>query len=100
MKFMTVYGYNDTETKVELPDKKITEIKVVILSGDETGTVFFEDGTEIEFDGCQGFRIMDFYDGSYFVTGDENIEKWLNFNQEDKNTLFVSAAYARQEMFK
>lgn len=44
MKFK-IYDYDNKSVKVEVPDKPTHCIMVTILGGDETGTVYFEDGT-------------------------------------------------------
>ena len=77
MRTITIYDYNNRAVLVEVPDKKIVAIYVTILSGDETGTIYFEDGDRIHFDAGNN-RVLSFYDGYYEVTGD-NIEKWLNY---------------------
>ena len=91
---ITIYDYADKPLELELPDKKIKYISVTVLSGDETGTVYFEDGSRVNFD-ASDCRIQGFYDGSYIVNG-ENIEKWINFNNWDGYT----KSYCRQEMFE
>ncbi len=76
---MKVYDYSGRPVEVSLPDKKITEINVVVLSGDETGNVVFADGTYISFDASQprGADMREF-EGAYSLLGD-NIFHWLDF---------------------
>ncbi len=90
---MTIFDFEDTEVKIELPDKPIKAISVTVLSGDETGTVIFDDGTTVGFDASNS-RICNFFDGSYTVIG-EQIFDWLAFKPSDGCT----AAYLRQERF-
>lgn len=45
-----IYDYDDNVVKIEIPDKPIKSINVIVLSGDETGTIRFEDGTQFDFD--------------------------------------------------
>ena len=89
-----IYDYDDNAVKIETPDKPIKRIDVIILSGDGTGTIRFEDGTRFDFD-ASGKRCPNFLDGSYFVEGDD-IRRWLEFRPPAGCT----ASYARQEMFR
>ncbi len=91
---MIIFDYNNEQVEVELPDKPIKSINVIVLSGYETGNVIFEGGTEIQFD-ASCFRFQSYYDGLYVVTG-ENIQKWLNFKPTGKK---VTASYERQDLF-
>ena len=54
-----------------------------------------KDGTIYDFD-ASGNRIIDFNDGSYIVKGKENIEKWINFQPTEKESL-LTFSYVRQE---
>ena len=45
-----IYDFDDNVVKIENPDKPIKRIDVIVLSGDETGTIRFEDGTRFDFD--------------------------------------------------
>ena len=40
-----IYDFDDNAVKIENPDKPIKRIDVIVLSGDKTGTIRFEDGT-------------------------------------------------------
>ena len=40
-----IYDFDDNAVKIENPDKSIKRIDVIVLSGDETGTIRFEDDT-------------------------------------------------------
>lgn len=90
---MTIYQFDNKATEIQLPDKEIQEIFIIVLSGDETGTVTFTDGSVLPFDASDS-RIMDFIDHGYSVTGG-NIEKWLSFGPKDGRT----AAYQRAYLF-
>ena len=72
------------EVEIELPDKPIKAISVTVLSGDETGTVIFDDGTTVDFDASY-WRVCDFFDGSYTVIG-EQVSDWLAFRPSDGRT--------------
>lgn len=88
-----IYDYDNNAVKIEIPDKPIKCIDITVLSGDETGTIRFEDGTRLDFDASDD-RCMSFYDGSYFVEGDD-IRRWLAFRPPAGRT----ASYARLESF-
>lgn len=75
---MIIYDYDDRPHEIQLPDKDIKLLHVTILSGDETGYIEFEDGSTLEFD-ASICRCQDFYDGSYTVSGDGNIGKWMDW---------------------
>ena len=45
-----IYDYANNAVNIEIPDKPIKRIHVRILTGDETGTIRFEDGTRFDFD--------------------------------------------------
>lgn len=89
-----IYDYDDNAVKIEIPDKPIKCIDITVLSGDETGTIRFEDGTRLDFDASDD-RYESFYDGLYFVEGDD-IRRWLALRPAAGRT----ASYARQEMFR
>jgi hypothetical protein len=90
---ITIYDYANNTKEITLPDKDISEITVIILSGDETGCIEFTDGTKIEFD-ASDHRLIDYYDGMYTIEG-ENIEKWINFESSGNRTV----SYERQVNF-
>lgn len=72
---MTVFDFENREVKIELPDKPIKAISVTVLSGDETGTVIFDDGATVDFDASY-WRICDFFDGSYTVIEEQVLIGW------------------------
>lgn len=72
-----IYDYANNAVKTEIPDKPIKRINEIILSSDGTGTILFEDGTQLGFD-ASGKRCLNFLDGSYFVE-DDDIRRWLAF---------------------
>lgn len=74
---ITIYEFDNERKIITVPDKEIKEIWVNVQSGDETGTITFQDGEEIEFD-ASDYRFISYDDGSYVVTGD-NIQKWIDF---------------------
>lgn len=88
-----IYDYANNAVNIEIPDKPIKRIHVRILFGDETGTILFEDGTQLGFDASDK-RCLNFFDSSYLVEGDD-IRRWLAFRPPAGRT----ASYARQEMF-
>ena len=40
-----IYDFDDNAVKIEIPNKPIKRIDVIVLSGDETGTIRFENDT-------------------------------------------------------
>lgn len=77
MKFK-IYDYNNAKVEVEVPDKPIHHITVTILSGDETGIVYFKDGTTQSFD-ASDCRNTDYFDDEYIVY-DMFIKEWAAIN--------------------
>ena len=86
---ITVYDYSNKPKVITIPDKEIKEILVKVQTGDETGTITFQDGEEIEFD-ASDCRLVSIDDGHYAVTGD-NIQKWIYFVPP----LYTTASYNR-----
>lgn len=77
---VSVYKWNEEEKYIDAPDKEVKSIYVKILSGDETGTIYFEDGTSFDFDANEGewmVRSVDFFDGEYTVEGKNKIREWI-----------------------
>ena len=77
MKFK-IYAYDNEKVEVEVPDKPIHHITVIILSGDETGVIYFKDGTTQWFD-ASDCRHMSFFDDEYIVD-DMYIKDWMVIN--------------------
>ena len=92
---MIIYDYKNSPVEVEIPDKPILAINVTVLSGDETGSILFADGTKLEFD-ASDCRLESFYDGSYSVRGNERIEAWLNFKPSGNR---LTLSYERLDLF-
>lgn len=90
---MIIFDFDNEAVDIKLPEKQIASINISVVSGDETGNVIFKDGEIVSFD-ASGCRLMNFYDGSYSVAG-ENIQKWLDFKPTGKGT----ASYERQDLF-
>lgn len=67
---LMLMNYNNRlfDTGIELSrlGEDVLSVFITVLSGDEIATVIFEDGHEEEFDSSKD-RIMDFYDGSYYL---------------------------------
>lgn len=93
--YIATYQYDNRVTLIEMPDLPISEIKVIVISGDETGIVVFSNGDEIQFDSGIS-RFMNFVDGGYIVSGDK-IAEWLNFIP-DRNE-FEAFSYQRLNHF-
>lgn len=88
---MTIYDYANRAVEVELPDKPIAYIEVVVVYGDETGNVGFTDGTMIQFD-ASGIRFTDYYDGSYVVRGEGTFRPGLISNHRASALAFPMSA--------
>ena len=60
-----IYDYANNAVNIEIPDKPIKRIHVRILTGDETGTIWFEDDTpdnrdtELEYIESSGTQYVD-----------------------------------------
>lgn len=91
---MKIYDYLDRQREIEVRDG-INFILVNVISGDETGKIVYNDGTEQEFDASSS-RVMGFFDGNYIVRG-KNVDEFINFIPDDSNS--IGAAYQRQSKF-
>lgn len=91
----TIYDFKNRGSTVGLPDKEVLSIVVNILSGDETGIVLFKDGSSLGFD-ASNQRIADYRDGTYAVTGDKEIDWWVNWTPPNNS---ITIAYDREEAF-
>lgn len=73
-----IYDYDNDTKIIEIPaDKEIESIDVTVLSGDETGYIFFTDGTRKRFD-ASDCRITSFVDGSYTIPS-KRVDAWINW---------------------
>lgn len=89
------YDYANRAVDIDIPDKEILTISIVVISGDETGTIYFKDGTSICFGGSDSMdRLLDTYDYSYLVTGSQ-IEAWINFEPVEG----LTTSYERARFF-
>ena len=89
---MKIYDYKNNAIDLTLPQKKIKEIFVSVISRDETGMVIFEDGTNFDFDSSDS-RFLNFHDGSYMVP--ENlVDEWMNWKPTAKSGTY---SYERQK---
>ncbi len=92
---MKIYDYDNKITEIELPDdKQIDAIFVSIVSGDETGFVYFTDGSSIKFEASDS-RLFGYDDGGYIVKGD-NIQRWLDWEPNGDDHTY---SYSRQRVF-
>lgn len=98
---LRIYDYENRPVDIELPDKPIHSIFVLILSGDETGRVEFEDGETFSFDAdapdSPGGRGIDYCDGYYTVDGDM-IPRWMAYRPHVSDP--ETAAYKRRDWFR
>ena len=95
---MKIYDYANRSVEVELPDKEIQVILVQVLTGDETGYVLFEDGSQLAFDASMA-RITDYDDGVYLVKK-EHLAEWLGWKPEDIPWPLYTCAYARRDWYE
>lgn len=73
-----IYDYANRGKDCDIGDPaEILCLVVTVLSGDELLTVVYQDGGIKRFS-SNSLRNMDFYDGSYVVTGD-SMEEWVNW---------------------
>lgn len=93
------YDYKGRKRVFPDIDGFITKIDVTIISGDETGLVYFvKDGkaNRIAFDASVGTRFISYDDGTYTVEGKDNIKKWLSWSYDKDKAKNVN--YAIQHM--
>lgn len=89
-----VYDYANNAVDIDIPDKEITAISVVVICGDETGIISFADGTSMTFTSCE-IRPQDIVDRIYVVTG-KRIKEWINFIPTPDTTF----SYERASIFE
>ena len=87
---MTIQIMNCCDDKIDVDIgelSEISEISVLVLSGDEILKVLKKDGSMFEEDSDRHDRIMSFYDGEYRIydsdKGINRIDEWVK--REDSN---------------
>lgn len=93
------YDYKGRKKMFPDIDGFITKIDVTIISGDETGLIYFvKDGksNRISFDASVGTRFISYDDGTYTVEGKDNIKRWLSWSYDKDKAKNVN--YAIQHM--
>ena len=90
MKF-NIYDYNNRPTKIDTGNKKIKELEVLVLSGDEIVTIRYEDGSEEMYDSSYT-RCIDYFDDKYTVTK-ENIRKWIRSAMSTNETISYNRSH-------
>lgn len=93
------YDYKGRKKMFPDIDGFITKIDVTIISGDETGLIYFvKDGksNRIAFDASVGTRFISYDDGTYTVEGKDNIKRWLSWSYDKDKAKNVN--YAIQHM--
>lgn len=95
MKFK-IYDYDNKASVVEIPDKPIDYIHVIVLSGDETGIVYFKDDTMQSFD-ASDCRNTDCFDEEYIVD-DMYIKEWIAINPKVGN--YDTKSYERAKRIR
>lgn len=94
---MKIYDYENRPVEVELPDKEIKVILVQVLTGDETGYVLFEDGSQLSFD-ASTTRVTDYDDGPYIVTR-EYLAEWFNWEPTKDGLSTGIYSYDRKDWY-
>ena len=93
------YDYKGRKRMFPDIDGFITKIDVTIISGDETGLIYFvKDGkaNRVAFDASVGTRFISYDDGTYTVEGKDNVKKWLSWSYDKDKAKNVN--YAIQHM--
>lgn len=97
--FFFAYDYKGRKRVFPYVEGFITKIDVTIISGDETGLVYFvKDGkaNRVAFDASVGTRFISYDDGTYTVEGKDNIKRWLSWSYDKDKAKNVN--YAIQHM--
>lgn len=97
--FFFAYDYKGRKRVFPYIEGFITKIDVTIISGDETGLVYFVKvgkANRIAFDASVGTRFISYDDGTYTVEGNDNIKKWLSWSYDKDKAKNVN--YAIQHM--
>ena len=97
--FFFAYDYKGRKRVFPYVEGFITKIDVTIISGDETGLIYFvKDGkaNRVAFDASVGTRFISYDDGTYTVEGKDNIKKWLSWSYDKDKAKNVN--YAIQHM--
>ena len=76
MKF-NIYNFENEPTEIELKCRAISKIYVTVITGDETITVLFSNGTAKKFNSSDT-RVIDNIDGTY-VLKEDRIRKWMEY---------------------
>ena len=97
MKFK-IYDYDNEKVEVEVPDKPIHHITVTILSGDETGVIYFKDGTTQAFDASE-CRCTGYFDDQYVVLGSQ-VEKWASINPRVSECKYETKSCKRANIWR
>ena len=97
--FFFAYDYKGRKRVFPEVNGFITKIDVTIISGDETGLIYFvKDGkaNRMAFDASVGTRFISYDDGTYTVEGKDNIKRWLSWSYNKDKAKNVN--YAIQHM--
>ena len=80
-----IYDYDNNPKLIDLPisEDEISCIEVTVLSGDEIVKVTTEDRASFTFDSSES-RVIDFFDGEYFIDNHQTISSWLHWEQTEE----------------
>ena len=76
MKF-NIYNFENEPTEVELKCRAVSKIYVTLITGDETISVLFSNGSIKEFSSSDA-RVVDNIDGTYVLKGNR-IREWMEY---------------------
>ena len=76
MKF-NIYNFENEPTEVELKCRAVSKIYVTVITGDETISVLFSNGSIKEFSSSDT-RVVDNIDGTYVLKGNR-IREWMEY---------------------
>ena len=93
MKF-NIYDFKNEPTEVELKCRAVSRIYVSVITGDETISVLFSNGSIKEFNSSDT-RVVDIIDGTYVLKGNR-IRKWMEYEPTGDGTI----SYERMIAFR
>lgn len=83
---ITLFDFESETKTFDIGDlDSISEIEILVLSGDEIALVWYKDHTSKQFDSSDS-RIIDYYDGSYIVYNVANETNFVDAWKERKDS--------------
>lgn len=93
MKF-NIYNFENEPTEVELKCRAVSKIYVTVITGDETISVLFSNGSIKEFSSSDS-RVVDTIDGTYVLKG-KRIREWMEYKPKENGAI----SYERMIAFR